>query len=246
MSSGNRTRRLGDFRADFRSGGGYNVRHAMNEDAALLRRYLDEKSQAAFTEFVHRNIALVYGAALRRVRGNSHLAQDVTQTVFTSAARKAALLTQRPVIAGWLFQATQFTDLENTLRRAGPRQWAPVSSNRSFGTDPSRVGVRVRLDTPSHAWSSMLNAIMRPDPEALTDVFCLDSAAQSRSEQFFAQLPAETRAELGTARRMLAEVFGRWRWQGDFPMTVRHLKQMPAGNDAIFVAAIRYKSGRRD
>lgn len=75
----------------------------MNDDTTLLRAYLDEQSEAAFATLVQRHIGLVYSVALRRVGGDAHLAEDVTQKVFCDLARKAASLTGRATLGGWLY-----------------------------------------------------------------------------------------------------------------------------------------------
>ncbi len=75
----------------------------MTADSDLLRRYVDEKSEAAFTELVQRHVGLVYSVALRRVGGDAHLAEDVAQKVFADLARKAATLRERPALGGWLY-----------------------------------------------------------------------------------------------------------------------------------------------
>ena len=80
----------------------------MLEDAELLRRYAEEKSDEAFAELVRRHIDFVYAAALRQARGNAPLAQDVAQIVFTDLARKAASLARHEVVVGWLHTATRF------------------------------------------------------------------------------------------------------------------------------------------
>ena len=93
----------------------------MTDDAELLRRYAEEKSEAAFGELVQRHIDFVYGAALRQVRGNAGLAQDVVQVVFTDFARKAATLARHEVIVGWLHTATRFAAgkaIRTEVRRA--------------------------------------------------------------------------------------------------------------------------------
>lgn len=79
----------------------------MTDDLELLRRHLDEHSQAAFTELVQRHLNLVYGAALRRTDGDGALAEDIAQQVFTQLARDAASLRRHPLLAGWLYVATR-------------------------------------------------------------------------------------------------------------------------------------------
>jgi RNA polymerase sigma factor (sigma-70 family) len=81
---------------------------AMIDDAELLRGYATSRSESDFAELVRRHVNLVYTAALRQVNGDAHLAQDVTQLVFTDLARKAASLAQHRVLAGWLFTSTRF------------------------------------------------------------------------------------------------------------------------------------------
>src|SRR5437773_7521789 len=80
----------------------------MNSDCNLLRRYAETNSEEAFAELVRRHLDLVYSAALRQVNGDVHLAQDVTQTVFTDLARKAESLSRRPVLTGWLYTSAYF------------------------------------------------------------------------------------------------------------------------------------------
>lgn len=84
----------------------------MLTDGELLRRYVEDKAQVAFTELVNRHINVVYRAALRRVGGDAHSADDVTQKVFTDLARKAPTLTNHPSLAGWLYTGTRFAAAE--------------------------------------------------------------------------------------------------------------------------------------
>jgi RNA polymerase sigma factor (sigma-70 family) len=79
----------------------------MNDDAELLRRYVEDRSEAAFAAVVQRHLPLVYATALRRVGHDAHLAEDVAQTVFTDLARKASTLTNRASLAGWLYSSAQ-------------------------------------------------------------------------------------------------------------------------------------------
>ncbi|WP_040550724.1 RNA polymerase sigma factor [Pedosphaera parvula] len=81
----------------------------MSEDEQLLRRYAEEGSEPAFGELVRRHVDLVYSAALRMLNGDSHMAQDVTQTVFADLARKAHGLPRGILLAGWLYRHACFT-----------------------------------------------------------------------------------------------------------------------------------------
>jgi hypothetical protein len=80
----------------------------MTPDSELLRRYAGTKSEEAFAELVRRHVNLVYSAALRQVNGDTHLAQDVAQTVFTDLARKAAPLSRREVFTIWLYTSAHY------------------------------------------------------------------------------------------------------------------------------------------
>ena len=80
----------------------------MLDDATLLRRYARDRSEPDFAEIVRRHLNLVYSAALRQVNGDSHLAQDIAQLVFTDLARKAADLANHRALVGWLFLSTRY------------------------------------------------------------------------------------------------------------------------------------------
>jgi RNA polymerase sigma factor (sigma-70 family) len=80
----------------------------MTSDSELLRRFAKTNSEDAFAELVKRHVNLVYSAALRQVGGDTHLAQDVAQTVFADLARKAASLSRREGLTGWLYTSAHF------------------------------------------------------------------------------------------------------------------------------------------
>jgi RNA polymerase sigma factor (sigma-70 family) len=80
----------------------------MASDGTLLREYAQSGSEGAFAEIVRRHVDLVYSTALRAVGGDSHLAQDVSQGVFIDLARKAARLSDRSVLTGWLYKSACF------------------------------------------------------------------------------------------------------------------------------------------
>ena len=102
---------------------------AMIDDAQLLRSYAETRSEAAFAELVRRQVNFVHSAALRQVNGDAHLAQDVTQLVFTDLARKAGELANHRVLAGWLFTSTRFAAaklVRGERRRQAREAEAPI------------------------------------------------------------------------------------------------------------------------
>jgi RNA polymerase sigma factor (sigma-70 family) len=93
----------------------------MTTSGELLAAYAGTGSEPAFRELVTRYVDLVYSAALRLLNGDSHLAQDVTQTVFADLARMARKLSRETMLGGWLHRHTVFV-ASNTLRRERRRQ----------------------------------------------------------------------------------------------------------------------------
>ena len=80
----------------------------MTDDAQHLSAFALKGDEEAFRGLVARHFDLVYSTALRQANGDAHMAEDVTQAVFTDLARKARWLSGRLVLAGWLYQATRF------------------------------------------------------------------------------------------------------------------------------------------
>src|SRR5207249_1135615 len=132
----------------------------MLDDRQLLRRYADG-SEAAFGELVARYVNLVYSAALRRMGGDAHLAQDVAQLVFMDLAHKARSLRREVVLAGWLHRATRFAaaQLIRSERRRQQREHEAVVMNISESTSDWEQ-IRPLLD-------EALDELSRADRDAL-------------------------------------------------------------------------------
>jgi len=118
----------------------------MIDDATLLRRYAEDRSEAAFAEVVKRHLDLVYSAALRRTGGDTHRAADVVQQVFGALARDARRLSRHSVLQAWLHTATRNASLN--LMISEHRRKARESEAAGLGTEASR-------SAESHDWESI-------------------------------------------------------------------------------------------
>lgn len=105
------------------------------DDMALVAQYAGKNSEEAFAELVRRHVNLVYSVALRYA-GQGADAQDITQTVFITLARKAAKLREKTVLTGWLYETTRFTAMSfmrNNFRRQLREQEAEANPDDSSG-----------------------------------------------------------------------------------------------------------------
>jgi len=93
----------------------------MTDSQTLFAEYARSGSESAFRELVTRYVGLVYSTALRLVDGDTHLAEDVAQTVFVDLARKARSLSSGVMLGGWLHQRT-FNVAAPMMRAARRRQ----------------------------------------------------------------------------------------------------------------------------
>lgn len=80
-----------------------------------------QATSATWPLIVNHFVGLVYSTALRLVGGDTHQAEDVTQTVFVDLARQARTLPAEARLGGWLHRHTCFV-AANTLRGERRRQ----------------------------------------------------------------------------------------------------------------------------
>ena len=136
----------------------------MNDDATQLHEFVRHGSETAFGEIVRRHLDAVYSTALRLTAGQSGLAQDIAQTVFTDLARKAASLPTGTLLGGWLYRATRLATaaaLRSESRREVREREAMMQQEIDRAEHgASWDGIRPLLD-------DALDELKEPDREAL-------------------------------------------------------------------------------
>jgi len=120
----------------------------MYTDSELLRQYVKDGSEAAFTELIQRYAGLVYSAALRTTGGKRHLADEVTQDVFTLLVRKAPALLEYETLAGWLYRSTRYVALRalHKIRKQEIREQEAIAMQTHSAPDIQWEQLRPLLD----------------------------------------------------------------------------------------------------
>jgi RNA polymerase sigma factor (sigma-70 family) len=127
----------------------YNCRMQCIPDFDLLGQFARNDSEEAFGELVRRYIGLVHSVALRHTDNPDH-AEEITQAVFIILARKAASLTSKTVLGGWLYHTARLTAANfrrAEFHRIHHEQEAFMQSNpQEAPTDPAWLELVPMLD----------------------------------------------------------------------------------------------------
>jgi len=91
------------------------------DDARLLRKYVRDGSEAAFTELAERHMKLVYWTC-RRDLIDPQLAEDAAQVVFILFSQKARRFLPGVSIPGWLFNTARLVAKDVLKRERRRRQ----------------------------------------------------------------------------------------------------------------------------
>ncbi len=134
----------------------------MTETQKLVADYVKQGSEAAFRELAARYLDLVYSTAIRLTEGDTHLAEDVTQTVFVDLARLAKGLSSEVRLGGWLHRHTCFVAAK-ALRSERRRQ--------------AREREAAKMNTPADPLESGMVQIAPLLDEAINELGSVDRTA---------------------------------------------------------------------
>jgi RNA polymerase sigma factor (sigma-70 family) len=167
-------------------------------DGQLLSHFLSRQDGNAFAALLRRHGRMVLGVC-RRVLGNAHDAEDAFQATFLVLVRKAASITARESVAGWLYRVAYRAALEARGRIARRRtREQPLMDLPDLQCEP-------RED-----WSDVLPLLDReldrlPEKHRLAVILC-DLQGRTRKEAArHLQIPEGTlSSRLANARKILA------------------------------------------
>ena len=132
------------------------------EDVHLLREYVANQSEPAFRALVERHVDMVYATALRQV-GDAHLAEEATQAVFITLARKARGLSSSTILAGWLFRAAQYAAAKVQRTELRRKHWEQQAAQM----EPNPSDSAAAWEQMAPQLNEALNELPEPDRDAL-------------------------------------------------------------------------------
>ncbi|MBK7997860.1 MAG: sigma-70 family RNA polymerase sigma factor [Verrucomicrobia bacterium] len=132
------------------------------EDFELLREYVANQSETAFRTLVERHVDMVYATALRQV-GDPHLAEEATQAVFITLAKKARGLSSSTILAGWLFRAAQFAAAKVQRTELRRKHWEQQAAQM----EPTPSDSAVAWEQMAPQLNEALNELKEPDRDAI-------------------------------------------------------------------------------
>jgi RNA polymerase sigma factor (sigma-70 family) len=174
-------------------------------DAELLRRFIDQSDETAFTALVRRHATLVLGVC-RRVTGDEHDAEDAFQAAFCVLLRKAGSIRRREVLGSWLYGVAYRTALAAKVRRAKTRR-------RELQVDAMPQPL-VMPPEPGQDWQPLLDAALERLPEQyrVPIILCdLDGKSRKDAARQLNLAEGTLSSRLARGRRILA---GRLKRQG--------------------------------
>lgn len=103
-------------------------------DAELLRRFIDERDEAAFAALVDRHGPMVLSAC-RRVLRNDQDAEDVLQGTYLVLARRANSIRRFNSVGSWLYGVAYRLALKMRAKNIRQRRQEEMAGNRTRADD---------------------------------------------------------------------------------------------------------------
>ncbi len=166
-------------------------------DGDCLRRFAENRNEAAFAELVRRHGPAVFGI-LRRALGDHQLAEDAFQAVFVILARRASTIRSPDAVGGWLFGVARHVAARAVTMRKRQRKEARSDSL------PDRPMAPVEPDDTS----AIVEAEIARLPESLRAavVLCeIEGVSRAKAARQLGIAEGTLSSRLASARKKLAE-----------------------------------------
>src|SRR5215831_15024472 len=121
-------------------------------DHQLLGAYV-QGDELAFETLVEKYFSMVYTLAARQT-GDSHLAEEIAQSVFLILSRKASGFVSQTSIPGWLLRTTRFVSwdaIKMRRRREQNEQKLAASLEHQLQSKPEPSKMELLLDEAMQA-----------------------------------------------------------------------------------------------
>jgi RNA polymerase sigma factor (sigma-70 family) len=165
-------------------------------DGALVRQFVEVRSESAFAELVRRHGPRVFGVCVRAL-GDHHLAEDAFQASFVVLARKAHTIHPPEAVGAWLFGVARRAAAEAVTMRRKCRE-------QSSGVLPDRAEPGAEPDDTAAVVSAEIAAL----PSALRAVVVLceiEGVSRARAAARLGIAEGTLSSRLARARKQLAD-----------------------------------------
>jgi RNA polymerase sigma-70 factor (ECF subfamily) len=175
-------------------------------DGELVDCFLSDQDEAAFAELVRRHGPMVLGLC-RRILRDGHDAEDAFQATFFVLARKAAAITRRETVGGWLHGVACKTALK-------------ARASRYQRLKKERQAAEMPRDTPGSGadnWEQLVPVLDQelgrlPDKYRLPIILCdLEGKSRKQAAQQLNCPEGTVCGRLARARGLLARRLSRFR-----------------------------------
>ena len=166
------------------------------DDHELLSAYVAGDEQA-FATLVEKYFRMVYTVAVRQT-GDSHLAEDIAQSVFLLLSRKARGFSTKAPVPGWLLRTTRFVCLDAIkMRRRRDQNERNLAMNLQphleSSLEPNRIEVLLEEALQALRPEELAGIVARffegKDFEEIAEMFSItEEAARKRTSRCLAKL----------------------------------------------------------
>jgi RNA polymerase sigma factor (sigma-70 family) len=135
---------------------------SQQSDSALLKAWVAHRDRDAIGQLISQHINFVHAVAYRQVRGDAHLAEDVTQAVFILLLQKAHRIQSEAAMASWLFTTTRYA-AANAMKMVRRRKYYEHQAALNAQTETTSDAMKIEDENLEPLLNDAINSLPKSD-----------------------------------------------------------------------------------